>query len=92
MLRFLLNALLALLAVRFLIGVVRHVRTGGRIQDPGTPREGSRVTRGDSDSPRRGPRSAVDRSAVIDVPYTEVEAGEAGSTTAEETRGPEARA
>jgi len=79
MLRLLLNALLALVAARFLFGIFRWM--GDRPEDSG---RGSRREKDDgAGADRRGaaPRG-VDRSTVIDVTFTEEEPGApAGSST-----------
>ncbi len=77
MLRLLLNALLAIVAARFLFGLFRwmgsHDEESGRVS-PGD-RVGERGRGGAAGSGTRGRgRPAVDRSQVIDVPFTEEEA------------------
>ncbi len=76
MFRFLLNALLAIVAARFLFGLFRwmgsHPEESGRVS-PGD-RVGERGRGGAAGSGARGPgRPPVDRSQVIDVPFTEEE-------------------
>lgn len=77
MFRFLLNALLAIVAARFLVGLFRwmgsHPEESGRVS-PGD-RVGERGRDGAAGSGARGRgRPPVDRSQVIDVPFTEEEA------------------
>jgi hypothetical protein len=75
MLRFLLNALLALVAARFLFGLFRWV--GGDSATPSADRRGQGdETRGGAGSRERAQGTApsgVDRSTVIDVAFTEEE-------------------
>jgi len=72
MLRFLFSAIATLLVLPILFGLLRRV-TGAA--DPGGPR-GSRPGRrrgpSTAGAPRAGDAPAIDRSAVIDVPFTEV--------------------
>jgi len=106
MLRLLLNALLALVAARFLFGLFRWM--GDHPEDSG---RGSRRDRDDAAGPAgqshagtersqegMGPRGAarpgVDRSAVIDVTFTEEEPGAptgsaAGAPTGSAAAGPD---
>jgi len=88
MIRFLLNAILAFVALRFVFGIARflgggdsrHLGDAPRDQVP-HPRKGSGGAR------EEGRFEGTDRASVIDVPFTEVEpadgetadAGQAGS-------------
>ena len=67
MIRFLLNAILAFLALRLVVGIARNLGGGAESRHLGDdPRD--RVAR-----PREF--EGTDRASVIDVPYTEVEPG-----------------
>ena len=78
MLRFILNALLILLALRFVSVIARAItagkREGPRLKDE--PRAGEpRAREGHSREPQareRGSRPRVERSDAVDVPFTEI--------------------
>ncbi len=102
MLRFLLNALLALLAVRFLLGILRLMGGGSKPgaerkgrEDAEPKRAGSAGSAGSAGATPRGgsggARVTLDRSTVIDVPYTEVKSPESETAATGEGGGREAR-
>lgn len=74
MFRFLLNAILVVLALRFVLGIARFLGGGAEPRERGGgAREGKRSggTRRSGGGDRRS-GGARDRGDVIDVPYTEV--------------------
>ena len=77
MIRFILNTLVVMLALRFLFLSARFITSLGRLgQGPASREPGGTSAEGESRDPKgdtpRAPR--IDRSGAIDVPFTEITA------------------